>query len=415
MIEGTSIKEKNELVYISLAIIVIFFMISKLIFLNTFLFIVFLSFILIKKRGILKVPSVIFVLLGYIFLILIQIIVEPSIYYNFETAIKEVFRLIIYILIILLAANIKISESNFLKFWEFIFLVLLLVAIFQFFKLFGVNEMLVELYGESVHLQVSMKYSTLELFRGGSVFLNPNSYAKFILLFFAIYLSIKVTVSRNRLYKVLLVSCIIAALILTGSRTGFVISIILILYTYFVKILRQEFKSTINNFLFSIFLIFMSVVGIFFIITRNLIDLKSLRIFDILLGIGNSLNYKYITFSNMISNFDIKNYFLGTGPYEENLRYITLIDFDLGYLITYYGVFGCILYVFMILDFIKYRKNDLKKYLLMNSLLLIVFILFSFTGGTFQNLRFFPVFVLITYSSIVNNGGENKSILTSTS
>ena len=54
----------------------------------------------------------------------------------------------------------------------------------------------------------------------------------------------------------------------------------------------------------------------------------------------------------------------------------------------------------------KYRKNGYQKYTLLNKLLILVFVLFGFTGGTYFNLRVFSIYTTLIYANIVQNGGN---------
>lgn len=406
MIGQNSNKVLEEYIYILTVITLVFLMTSKFIYFNMAILILFLFILLVRLKGKIRYSKIINILIAYNLIILLQIIIKPSMFFSVEIAIKELLRNTIYILIVLITTNTKISEKHFLKLWQFIFLFTFLIAIIQFLKLYGVNEILGNIYGESIHLQVSEKYSTLDSFRAGSIFINPNSYAKFILMFLSIIFSVNLSLKIKKLNLYFLLIAIIVSLILTGSRTGIIIGILITFYVLLINRFRKRSTISLKVILAIKLLIFISLIVMLIVIKKDIINFNSFRIFQITSGFMNSINYKFKTFSNMISNFNVLNFFVGMGTFENDLKFITLIDFDIGYLITYYGSLGLILYIFMIYDFYKYKNNNYNKYKLLNKLLILVFVLFGFTGGMFFNLRFFSIYITLIYANIVQNGGN---------
>ncbi len=395
----------NEVIYYITVILSVFFMVNKFAIMNAAILMSILTFVIIKEKGKIKFPKVIIAFICFIIIILIQMIIIPSEYFNFQISIKEISRLYLYILVILIVCNIEIREKKFAKFWSIIFVFLALIAVFQFFKLFRVNEILGSIYGETVQLRVSKKYYTLDQFRSGTVFLNPNNYAKFILAYLALFLSIINKTFKKKMIIFLLFLTIVISLALSGSRTGFVVSIVMIIYSFTNNKINSKLSFSMKNIItLLIFLILLSLA----LITPNdklITNYGDLRFLKVFTGIDNSLKYKFTTFKNILIDFNVINVFIGMGPFENDLKNVTLIDFDLGYIISFYGSIGIILYTLVIVNFFNYRNNSLPKYLLMNKFLILIFILFGFTGGMLLNLRSFTIYSTLIYANILDDNG----------
>lgn len=352
------------------------------------------SYIFIKSKSQILLNKSIYPLFGFITLIFIQVIIQPSNLINISNAVEEIIRVIIYIVIILLLTNLNINKKEFLKIWICLFIIVSLIGIFQYLKIFNINYILSIIYGLTIHLEVSTKYDSLSLFRAGSVYLNPNTFAKYILIFLALYLTqILPKTSYNLTVKFILGFLIIVSLVLTGSRTGLIISVIIFLlfvFNYLIKFLKGKIKVSIKSILWYNFVLF--IVFIFITLLIITLDFSSIRFLSLSGNYDGSLSYKIKTIFSMLNNFDIYNIFLGMGPFEGDIRYVTLLDSDIGYLISYYGFIGIVLYAIFLYQLIIKNTFNNKIYVVM---ILTIILLFSITGGIFFNLRFFIIFLLL--------------------
>ncbi|CEA00467.1 hypothetical protein BN1048_00969 [Jeotgalicoccus saudimassiliensis] len=391
-------------IYVILLLMIIFVPFNTHLTLNIITFIVISGYLLFKAQEGLKISSSIIPLVIFIFLLLIQILISPSDYFSTTNAIEEISRIILYIFIIITVFNLRVDEKIFLKSWIIVFSFISIIAIFQYFKFININEVLALVYGSSIQLVVSEKYESLNLFRAGSVFLNPNSFAKFILLFISIYICFIFKSSViSKLLKLLSFALIISSLILTGSRTGLIILIgiltIYALYSFGKK--RVEFSKK-RILLTNVIIIVLTFISIFMI---NRIDLNTIRFLSFSENYEGSLDYKFESFMVMLNQFDWFNVLIGVGPFESDIRYLTLIDWDIGYLIIFYGVIGILIYLLFLFLIFKsnyfYRTN--KIFII---LIFTVLILFSFTGGTFFNIRFFPLFLLLIFTNFERENYE---------
>ncbi len=387
-----------ESIYIITVFLTVFLMINRLVIPNIAVLSSMLGILLIVAKGKVVYPRTISILMLFGILLLIQILLEPSQYFNQLMAMKDIQRFIIYAIVILVVANCRIRQKTFSMIWGIVFAVTFLIALFQFFKIFNINNLLEQFYGESIQLRVAM-YTSLEQFRGGSVFVNSNSYAKFVLMYFAIILGLQSGASSKRKIGFFFSLAIISfSLILSGSRTGLVIAILL-----FIGFVSQKVRKTKVSHVGLIIIVSFSLLAFSLILADaydGTLGLSNLRLTSIRYGIYGSLAYKFSIFNFMIGEFEITNFFLGLGR-ADTIWGITMLDFDIGYLISFYGLVGATLYLLLLLDFWNFRKFNAGGYKLMNRMLVVVLVLFGLTGGLFFNLRIFTVLSTILFADVV--------------
>ncbi|WP_338470955.1 hypothetical protein R4Z10_19615 [Niallia sp. XMNu-256] len=255
------------------------------------------------------------------------------------------------------------------------------------------NELLGAIYWDSIHLSVSSKYSSLENFRAGSVFINFNNYGQFIVFFLGVVLSLKLNEKINlKLFSVLLLT-ILVSLILTGSRTGFLVASILLVLSMIIQISRKGLKRRG----FTLFISILPIIILCVVVIFGKLGFSDLRLFDVSSGLNNSLEYKYTTFLDIIKNSNILNFFIGLGPYNYQIIESAQTDFDLGYMLLFYGLMGFVFYTLMIYFFYKSNINQDRNYKLF---LIVAFVLTSLTAGLFFNLRVYAILLLLLYSRI---------------
>lgn len=381
----------EEIFYIVMALLVVFLLtIDYALAILPIFILIFLS-IIIKKNGKVLIPKTFYLFTLLLLFVLFQIIIEPSQYYSLDIAKKELFRISIYIILVLIIANLKIRKKLFLIIWSIIFIILFLISLFQLYDLFSINDLLGIVYWDSIHLEVSKKYSDLSNFRAGSVFINFNNYAQFIAMMLAIFLYYRYENKISRKLFIIIFIITIINLILTGSRTGFLVSILLIMITLLLHYYKKNL--TLLNYIRNI-IILIVIILIIIIIFFDL-ELANYRLLQVSQGIDNSLNYKYGTFLNMIKEMNIIQFIIGFGPYDYQDQFIDQVDFDLGNILTYYGLVGLMFYLYFIyFTFNKAGKSKKRNNLLL-FLLIIVFTLTSLTSGMFFNLRIFSILLLL--------------------
>jgi hypothetical protein len=260
-----------------------------------------------------------------------------------------------------------------------------------------VNYLLESFYSDSIHLVVSQKYSNLDLFRAGSVFLNPNSYTKFNLVYLSIFLNFK-HLFDNKKTQYFISVFLILAFILTGSRTGLIIGVFVLLLYFFSLIIKKEIHVSHLKLYFSISS-FITIPMLFLFYWEKISEFRLIKIFS---GLSNSLLVKFNNLSSVIAEFNKINYLIGLGPYGYFTNFFNLahVDSDFGYLISYYGLFGLVLFFIIIFSLLIYNINKDNVYFKL--MLLLIFILFGFTGGIYFNFRIGSIFLLIFYTNFLD-------------
>src|SRR5699024_5396520 len=361
------------------------------------IFLLIFLLLIIKKNMNFFIPKIIFLFSFLIMLILLHIIIEPSEYYSFNIAQKEIYILIIFILLVLIIVNLKIRETFFLILWSIVFIVLFVISIFQFYDLFSINDILGFIYWDTVHLEVSKKYFDLNNFRAGSVFINFNNYSQFVVMIFSIFLFYKYKNKISNKIFIFLFIIILVNLVLTGSRTGFLVSIFLVMITLIIYLYKNRF--TLSKYIKTVLIIslFLILLGIFY----SSVNFADFRLLEVNQGIDNSLNYKYTTFLNMVREMNIIQFLIGFGPYDYKSQFIDQVDFDLGNILTYFHLAGLIFYVFFIYFSLRKNQNNKRSYSLLLFYLLLIFVLTSLTSGMYFNLRVFSILLLLISTNFI--------------
>ncbi len=234
--------------------------------------------------------------------------------------------------------------------------------------------------------------------RYGGLFLNPNQCARYVTLLFALFLiEFK---RKNKIIFFIVVITFFISIILTGSRTGFIVLTFLLIYNYFksVKLNMGLIKNIfILSFIFGILILMFSIIEV-----RNLkleeayegsMEMKIELFFDYLLQSATSGNLTALFFGN----FSI--------AFSEKFN-IPVFDSEFGNIVFTVGFFG------LIAIFLFYRKifiNSDKNVKLIFILLLWTIsssILFSF------KMSFLFLFVLSNYyANYLENQKSQKSII----
>lgn len=313
-------------------------------------------------------------------------------YGDTAVAIKEISRCVIYIILIQILISVKIDIKTYARVWKFLILFTVAVAIIQYVKIFDVDSILKSIYGDSIQFHNSAK-EELSDFRGGSIFINANVFACFLVAALSSYLFISTRLKENILSKGIIFGAIFVGLILTGSRTGFILGIIILIVHMYL-----QSRGNIFSFFKKVFFLVVALVCIlltlliFFDFT---IDPSMFRIFKISEGIENSFGVKLDIYKTLIKGQSVFNMILGYGPFDYTLSPDLLVDFDFGYFTTFFGGCGLVLYlalIFSILHFGDY-KNPSRKFL--NTMFFVITIVFGFTAGVYFNLRIFSVYSLM--------------------
>ncbi len=310
---------------------------------------------------------------------------------------KEVSRLIIYIAIIQCMNFISISNNTYIKVWRVLLCIVVLVSIIQFTKIYDVNSLLISLYGDSVQY-LNTKADSLSLFRSGSVFVNPNVCATFLCAFLGMYLNYINYVEEKTASKVFTFVVLFTGILLTGSRTGIILSLLLLLLN-----LIRKFKVKQGGLKYLGLILIPCVV--IAVLMLN-IDYSGLRGFQFEQGLDNSISIKMDIWQRLLTNMNAVNLLFGYSPFNYHSGKL-LVDFDFGYLTTYYGICGVLIFILMIYSILKYKSSvntKLRKGLNLNFLL--IFLVFGLTASVYFNLRIFVLCELLFCVSFSNDKGR---------
>lgn len=325
-------------------------------------------------------------------------IADFSAIYNESVARKEIYRIIIYMIIMELMAIIEIDIRTYSKVWRVLLFFIVGVAIIQFTKIIDIDSILKNIYGDSVQF-INSASTELSTFRCGSVFVNPNVFACFLVAALASYLFILRNKYETIIMKIITFGMILTGFVLSGSRTGLVLSLIIIV-AYLLNSSRGNFFFFIKNISFLILgvITVLGVLIIFFDV--QLSDFSAFRIFQVQEGTDNSLSIKIDIFKNLLSNMDVGNFIFGYGPYDYASDSSLLVDFDFGYFITFYGIIGAFLYFAMLRGIYKWGNTESSNGILLNRMFMLITIFFGITAGVYFNLRIFAVYMLMFLPTI---------------
>ncbi len=217
-------------------------------------------------------------------------------------------------------------------------------------------------------------------FRTGGIYHNPNNCGQVLNLLLVIY----IIESKNRKLQSNLFFYLILflAIILTGSRTTALITILIILY-YLFRI--KNYNNRVP--LFAVFILFIIIISV-----------SELRIFNFIQNVQSHYH------SSLTSKFGVLNYYVGKIDFAhllwgnfnlsilQNMNLIrefgmNIFDNEIGYLIYSLGFFG--LLAFIIFYYRIYREgNSYAK-------LIIILALWSITSSVFFQFKFSFIFMLI--------------------
>jgi hypothetical protein len=299
--------------------------------------------------------------------------------------VHEIQRLVFYLMLYLLCNSFRLKFTTLVHICRFLLVVHLGIQLLQYFQIGDTYSFLHKYYlqaGESpAHL--NMAYWIEEgYFRSGSLFLNPNVYVLYPIIFELIFLQ-NMKDRSNSLDYCWLIACIVS-IYLTGSRTG----LVLFCATYVYNSITNK-EETSKKIILPILLI----VG-FTLLTSNFGSKMGSRIFTISQGLDDSVGTK---FDGLIYYLIISNplyWLLGS---LGSIKMSIPIDMEFGYIFAWFGIIGLFWYI-NIIKGLAYANKDTYKTLCRG--MQIVIVLTAFSSSTILNMSIFPFISLIAYSKI---------------
>lgn len=175
-------------------------------------------------------------------------------------------------------------------------------------------------------------------FRLGGLYRNPNQAARFITLITTVYL---IDNKDKSIKKVLLFTSVcFLSVIMTGSRTGLVVFILLV--AYFIYSTPQLSRNQKYPLLF---------IGVVALLPFFVIEVEDLRAFQVEQGLSNSANLKWLVFADYLSQ---QNSFahLAFGYADPDTfipttyTLMTKFDSEYGNMIYAYGILGSLAFFY---------------------------------------------------------------------
>ena len=381
----------DSLVYVIATLAILFLFVTRYILVGMGIVSGLLFLTAINKRGI-HIPK--FILF---FVLFIVINIAQYLFLFNDACVVEVERNIIYIFVILLLYNIDVEYNLVLNLWRFMLVFCFAIQVIQFFNLYDINSVLVRFYGESDFLRQTA-YESIASFRSGSIFMSINPYFKFTSVCAALFFYDLTRGKNNRTLNYFFIAVAFMSSLLIGSRTGFLI-LAGILTVYAINNMGTKFNIRM----------LVTFIGLIFVMTLLIIYLSSsyqigeARFFQT--EQTSSFNYKINMIQIFLDNANLRELIFGMGAYDEQKG--LFMDSDIGYVLSYYGLLGIIIYYIMMFMLVHYKGRMSKSETAFFLMLLLIIVLGGITSGIYFNFR---VFAIILTAIIPFWGSKYKNI-----
>jgi hypothetical protein len=209
--------------------------------------------------------------------------------------------------------------------------------------------------------------------RLAGIYYNPNIMGQSLVFLYAIILD-KLNISFTKKTRIYITILIFVSILLTGGRTALITFIILLGLNHY-----RYFKKYI--------FLFIPIIVLFFAYIVTTLQLRAFENIFNPLAEDDSGNAKlqilisYFRDFNFNSISTIFTYLFGY------LNWDRQFDSDIGYLLSFIGIFGFLYLIFILISF--YRKTDRSKRYY------FILLLITITATIFLNLRFSILFFLI--------------------
>lgn len=310
---------------------------------------------------------------------------------------KESFR-IINIIAFLYITPIALKRVDYKIIGRCLFATLLFIFISQLAFLFAIQPLVdfIDKYypyeGDALGLTTDyiLERSSGSLYdigiRYSGIYRNPNQCSRYVVLLTSALLYIS-----RRYIKIISVIIALISVLMTGSRTGFlVLSLVVVAYMFYAE------KRSMN-----ILWIVIGAVVITFLSSK--VDLSGFRAVAIEEGVDTSLATKFVWFLQFITQENSILYLLfGHGTSANVAEYgIPLLDSEWGMAIFSYGIIGFAFYIYMLVEFFKKAPSKSKA--------IFVNLLWIISSTVFLSYRMNLVFV-ITLSLIWQYVNQTENI-----
>lgn len=318
---------------------------------------------------------------------------------DLSVGIKELLRVVVYAMVLQMMAMLKMDQRFYFNVWKTITVIIVAGAILQYIKIFDMNLFLQRIYGASKQF-IYAEATDLSKFRGGSFFCNPNVFACFLVAMLANYMFTLRFTKETVLSRVFMFGLIMVGFVLSGSRTGMILGVVLIVYH-----LYTQSKMGLASFVKNLALITVLLLGSLWILqvvfSVDLLGLSGLRMFKVEEGLDDSFGSKLDIFGRLIGDMNLANMLIGYGPFDYAHNIELMVDFDLGYFITYFGVVGLVAYSVLLYGIYCWGNRMLPGRRMLNMSFMIITVVFGLTAGIYFNLRMFTLYMLLFLPKLI--------------
>lgn len=195
-------------------------------------------------------------------------------------------------------------------------------------------------------------------FRLGGLFLNPNQCARYLTILFGVFLCENYSKNLKNILPFMII-CILA-IVATGSRTGFLITVLMLLWYIFRKA-KENGRASKNLFIF----LTISLAIVFALSISELA--QTMRFLDFDEGLDKSLYMKGEIFTNYLANNSLTQMLFGNFSNDG----VSTIQFDSEWGDLYYR-YGILFIITFIIFYILIFRHTPRKYRLFFFVLLWV-------------------------------------------
>ncbi len=294
---------------------------------------------------------------------------------NFAVTMHELQRFAFYILLILVVYDYKVPFQYIYWICIAILLFNFTIQILQYNDVEWVNDFIRQYYlvGKDTHLNLATtKYGSAN-FRSGSIYMNPNVYM--VIPCSVLCVILQANIRKPTILNYVFAVICIWSLLLTGSRTTFIVAVAILLI-YFIL------DKSIGKIKWAIL-----AVGVIVLIF-NMDNLQeNFRIFDVSSGVEGSFDHKLCGLSAYFKNAN-PIYFV-TGSLSSSFS--PMVDAEWGYVFVYFGVLGLYWYI----NFLQLLGRNRDTVPFLSITLRIVICLIAMTATIVLCMPVFSFFCLV--------------------
>lgn len=328
----------------------------------------------------------------YNWIVLVPIVVSLLINLPQDISSKSIigtFTILLYFFCFPMVGKVKVPDGYFYFILGFIFISQVayafnIVVMERFLNTYyPISETNID-YAYQIHMQNAVNANNIFSFRLGGLYHNSNQCSRYLTFLLASFIVLNNEKPIKQLLPFIVVN--LYAVLLTGSRTGFVVSSLIIMAFVFIDRRINSLWRTV-----------IVIVSITIFLVLVLSGSSTFRSFNVVQGFDNSANVKYYAFSDYIEheNTPIRFVFgyLDENRFESSAGIMNKFDADYGYLIFQFGFVG----FFAILLFFAsvFRRMDIRGH--------VFFILLLWMISSTIVTSFRAIFIFILLLSVIYN------------